>query len=159
MSRLSLVLALALLASSCTKIRTRPGFASSDAVASIRKAEISASSSIGGRPMAESAEFRMRLASALKTEFPSAELVESRGDIFIIFTIVDYVPGCLPNCDAPRTYRNWSCEIMSFMPSKQSSLVPSGVPFNVDGSTYNPWFDPAENCIREFAKHVRQRTA
>jgi len=156
MPRLSLLLALVLGASSCTSIHTSPGFASSDAVGVIRKVELSASSSIGGSPIADSPEFRMRLASALKTHFPSAEVVESDPEIFVIFTIVDYVPGCLPNCDKSRAYRNWSCEIMNFMPSKLPGPAAWGLPFKIDGSTYNPWFHPAEKCIHEFAKHVHQ---
>jgi|SRR2546422_3973279 len=159
MGRLSQLIALVLVASSCTNVHTSPGVASSDAVVLIRKVEISASSSIGGKPMADSLEFHKRLASALKKELPSTEVVESGGDIFIIFIIVDYVPGCLPNCDKPRTYRNWRCEIMNFMPLRQSGRDASGAPFNVGGSSYNPWFDPAENCIHEFANLARRRAA
>src|SRR2546426_11886353 len=121
MGRLSQLIALVLVASSCTNVHTSPGFASSDAVVPIRKVEISASSSI-----------------------------------FIIF---DYVPGCLPNCDNPRTYRNWRCEIINFIPLRQSGRDASGAPFNVGGSSYNPWFDPAENCIHEFANLARRRAA
>ena len=104
--------------------------------------------------MTDSPEFRMRLASALREEFPSAKLVDSGGEVYVIFTIVDYVPGCLPDCHSFRTYRNWSCEIMMF--NKQHTPI---LPFNVKGSTYNPWFDPGENCIREFARYVRPGAA
>jgi hypothetical protein len=156
MLRLGSVLAMMLVVLACTETNTRAGFASHAAQGAIRTAEITANSSIGGQPMAENQEFRTRLAAAFKKEFTSAEVVDLRGDIYIIFTIVDYVPGCLPNCDKVRVYRNWSCEIMGFISSSDSDVVDSGLPFNLNGTTYNPWFDPAANCIQEFAKHVRR---
>ena len=157
MLRLGFVLAMMFVVLACTEINTRAGFASHAAQGAIRTAEITASSSIGGQPMAENQEFRAHLAAAFKKEFPSAEVVDSRGDIDIIFTIVDYVPGCLPHCDKVRTYRNWSCEIMGFVSSSDRDVPDSGLPFNLDGTTYNPWFDPAAICIQEFAKHVRRQ--
>ena len=96
-------IALIMLTSSLAEIHTTPGGASPDT--SVRTFEISASSSIGGRPMANSRDFRKRLASAMKKVFPSAKLVRSGGDVFIIFTIVDYVPGCMPEICAASGFR------------------------------------------------------
>jgi hypothetical protein len=74
--------------------------------------------------------------------------------MYVIVTLVDYVPGCLPNCKKFRTYRNWSCEVMVY--PKESQPGAGTLVFNLEGSTYNPFYDPAASCASKFAK-VMQR--
>ena len=76
--------------------------------------QILASSSIGGRPMGEDTSLRDGVAKAFQKQFPGTRLVESQPHMVVFFTIVDYVPGCLPNCKKFKTYRNWTCEVEIF---------------------------------------------
>ena len=103
--------------------------------------------------MGEDSILRDRVAKAFQKQFPSTRVVESEPDMVVFFTIVDYVPGCLPNCKKFKTYRNWSCEVEIFAvesESKAHTLV-----FNLDGSTYNPFHDPVANCASELTKTFR----
>ena len=68
----------------------------------------------------------------------------------MIFTMVDYVPGCSPNRGKFRTYRNWSCEVMAY-PRESNSEVGTIV-FNLEGYTYNPFYDQASNCASQLSK-------
>src|SRR3954466_11700885 len=76
-----------------------------------RTIQIFASSSIGGRPMGDDSTLRDRVAKAFLQQFPGIQSDKTHPDMVVFFTIVDYVPGCLPNCKKFRTYRNWSCEV------------------------------------------------
>ncbi len=52
--------------------------------------------------------------------------------MLVFFTIVDHVPGCLPNCNKFKTDRNWTCEVEIFAvesDSKTETFV-----FNLDRS-------------------------
>ena len=61
--------------------------------------------------MGDDSSLHNRVADASRKQFPGVRIVESQPDMVVFFTIVDYVPGCLPNCKKFRTYRNWSCEV------------------------------------------------
>jgi hypothetical protein len=97
--------------------------------------------------------FRGRVTEAFQKQFPGIRPHESNPDMVVFFTIVDYVPGCLPNCKKFKTYWNWSCEVEIFAvqsDSKTDSLV-----FNLDGSTYDPFYNPAANCASQLTKTFR----
>jgi hypothetical protein len=104
--------------------------------------------------MKENPALRDQVAAAFRQQFPSTELVESSSDMFVMFTLVDYVPGCLPNCEKFRTYRNWSCEVEMY--PRESEPQTGTLVFNLEGSTYNPFYDSAANCAARFAKVIRQ---
>jgi hypothetical protein len=115
--------------------------------------QIFASSSLGGRPMGEDSSLHGGVAKAFQRQFPGARLVETKPDMVVFFTIVDYVPGCLPNCTKFKTYRNWSCEVEIYAvesESKTDTLV-----FNLNGSTYDPFYNPASNCASRLTKTIR----
>jgi hypothetical protein len=114
--------------------------------------QIFASSSIGGRSMGEDSSLRDAVDKAFQKHFPGIRLVESQPDMVVFFTIVDYVPGCLPNCKKLRTYRNWTCEVEIF--AVESEPKTDTLVFNLDGSTYNPFFNPASNCASQLKKRV-----
>jgi len=113
-----------------------------------RTIQIFASSSIGGRPMGDDSTLHDQVAKAFQQQFPGIRSDESQPDLVVFFTIVDYVPGCLPNCKKFKTYRNWSCEVEIF--AEPETLV-----FNLDGTTYNPFHDPAANCASQLTKTLR----
>ena len=115
--------------------------------------QIFASSSIGGHPMGDDFPLRDRVAKAFREEFPTTRLVDSSPDMVVFFTIVDYVPGCLPNCKKFKTYRNWNCEVEIF--NVESEIKPDTLVFNLDGSTYNPFYNHASNCASELTKTLR----
>lgn len=132
----------------CATIHVRTNYAPPTGAPAPRTMEVFASSSIKGRPMARSDSLRERVALAFRNRFPNLRLVESNGDISVFFTIVDYVPGCLPNCKKFKTYRNWSCEVEEYPKEPgRNTLV-----FNLDGSTYDPFYDPVTGCSSQFAK-------
>ena len=134
----------------CTKLDSRINFVPPGGVFTPRTIEIFASSSIAHRPMSDDPSLRARVTTAFQKQFPGTRLVESRPDMVVFFTIVDYVPGCLPNCRRFRTYRNWSCEVEAY-PRDSNSEVGTMV-FNLDGSTYNPLYDQASNCASQLSK-------
>jgi hypothetical protein len=119
-----------------------------------RTVQIFASSSIKHRPVKESPSLRDHIAVAFQHRFPNIELEESKPDMVVFFTIVDYVPGCSPNCGKFRTYRNWSCEVELF--PRESGPQTDTLVFNFEGSTFNPFYDSAANCAARFAKIIRQ---
>jgi hypothetical protein len=134
----------------CTTQNSRINFVPPQSAITPRTIEIMASSSIAGRPMADDPSLRNRVAAAFQRQFPGIQIVESQPDMVVIFTLVDYVPGCLPNCKKFRTYRNWSCEVMA-RPKESHSEVGTVV-FNLDGSTYNPFFNQASHCASQLSK-------
>jgi hypothetical protein len=83
------------------------------------------------------------LASAVRRYFPQVALVEGLADLHIIFVLVDYEPGCAPNCDRFRTYRNWSC----------TAITRSAQAFGLNGSTYNPLVSPTDDCMKRLARY------
>jgi hypothetical protein len=102
----------------------------------------------------EDPTLRDQVFAAFRKRFPNVELVESKPDVVVFFNIVDYEPGCLPNCGKFRTYRNWGCEVEAF---PQDSEANAGtLVFNFDGHTYNPLYDAAANCAARFAKVMRR---
>jgi hypothetical protein len=141
-------------AGGCATIEVRTNYTPPHGKAEPRTFEVRASSSIKHSPMKENSSLRDQVASAFRQRFPNAELVESKPDMVVFFTIVDYVPGCLPNCKKFQTYRNWTCEVELF--PHESEPEASTLVFNLDGSTYNPVYDPAANCAARFAKTIRQ---
>jgi hypothetical protein len=64
--------------------------------------------------MGDDPSLRDHVATAFQKRFPGARLVESQPDMVVFFTVVDYVPGCSPNCKKFKTYRNWTCEVMTY---------------------------------------------
>ena len=115
--------------------------------------QILASSSIHGRPMGDDPSLRDHVATAFQKQFPGARLVESQPDMVVFFTLVDYVPGCLPDCEKFKTYRNWTCEVITY--ARESHPEADTMVFNLEGSTYNPFYNPASNCASQFSKVSR----
>jgi hypothetical protein len=60
---------------------------------------VSVSSGLHGRPIADDPTLLDQLRLELQREFPATPIVKDAGDTQIIFVLLDYVPGCLPNCD------------------------------------------------------------
>jgi hypothetical protein len=81
-------------------------------------------------PIARLAQF---LTSWEATTFLVGEYVQEEISDNVIFTMVDYVPGCRPHCGQVKSYRNWTGEVMSH-----------GSFYNLEGTTYNPQFDPVK---------------
>jgi hypothetical protein len=119
----------------CTTLCVRSNFVPSPNNVAPRTVQVSASSSIEGRPMGEDSTLREKLAKAFQKQFPTARMVESGSDMFVILTIVDYVPGCSPDCKKFRPYRNWTCEVISY--PRESSPEAKTMVINIDGSSYN----------------------
>jgi hypothetical protein len=140
-------------AAGCTTLSTRTNFVPSPDALTPRTIQVFASSSIGGRPMGEDPSLRNRLAKAFQKQFPGARIVESDPDMVVFLTIVDYVPGCLRNCKKFRTYRNWNCEVMSY--PRESNPQSGTMVFNLDGSSYNPFYNPSSSCAYQLSKVSR----
>jgi hypothetical protein len=100
--------------------------------------------------MGDDPSLRDHVATAFQKQFSGARLVESQPDMVVIFTLVDYVPGCLPDCKKFKTYRNWSCEVMTY--AKEPNPETDSMVFNLEGSTYNPFYNPASNCASQWSK-------
>jgi hypothetical protein len=103
--------------------------------------------------MGDDPALRNRVADAFQKQFPGVRIVDSQPDMVVFFTIVDYVPGCLPDCKKFRTYRNWSCEVERF--PRESNSEARTLLFNIDGSSYNPFFNQASDCASELSKLSR----
>ena len=140
-------------AAGCAATDQRTNYTPPHGKAEPHTVQVFASSSLKHSPMKENLSLRDQVAAAFRHRFPNTELVESKPDMVVFYTMVDYVPDCAPNCEKFRTYRNWNCEVEVFWESepKTPTLV-----FNWDGSTYNPFYDPAANCAARFAKVIRQ---
>jgi hypothetical protein len=140
-------------AAGCTTEKVRMDLVPQQGTLAPRTIQIEASSSIDGRPMSDDLSLRERVATAFQKQFPDARLVRSEPDMVVFFTIVDYVPGCSPNCKNPKNYRNWSCEVMIYPTS--SNPEAHTIVFNLDGATYNPFYNPASNCASQLLKASR----
>ncbi len=103
--------------------------------------------------MGDDSTLHDRVAKAFRQQFPGIRSDESQPDMVVYLTIVDYVPGCLPNCKKFKTYRNWSCEVEIFAVESESKT--ETFVFNLDGSSYNPFHDPAANCASQLRKTLR----
>jgi hypothetical protein len=134
----------------CTTLSMRSNFVPPQDALTPRTLHVFASSSIGGRPMSDDPSLRNRLADAFQKQFPGARIVESEPDMVVFLTISDYVPGCLPDCKKFRTYRNWSCEVMSY--ARESNQEAKTLVFNIEGSSYNPFFNQASDCASQLSK-------
>ncbi len=148
-----LPLLLVLSAVGCTKQQVRINSVPQPGAISPRTIQIEASSSISGHPMGDNPSLRSRVTVAFQKQFPGARVVLSSTDMLVFFTIVDYVPGCLPNCKKFKTYRNWSCEVMIYPRDAQPNT--DTIVFNLDGSTYNPFHNPASSCASRLFKASR----
>lgn len=137
----------------CTKEQVRISAIPQPGAIAPRTIQIEASSSISGRPMGDDPSLRSRVAVAFQKQFPGAQVVQSSSDMVVFFTIVDYVPGCSPNCKKFKTYRNWSCEVMTYPADSRPEA--QTIVFNLDGSTYNPFYNPASNCASQLLKASR----
>lgn len=149
----SLMFGIGIGVSSCTTQNVRMNLVPSRGTPAPRTVQILASSSIGGRPMGDDSSLSDRVAAAFQKQFPRARLTQSQPDMVVFFTLVDYVPGCLPNCKKFKTYRNWNCEVMIYA----RGLAPEAdtIVFNLEGSTYNPFYRPASHCASELSKAAR----
>jgi len=112
---------------------------------------VTASSSIRGRqhPPQDDRSLQRKMEAEIRKRLAGARLVrfaEDEDDYSIIFVMVDYVPGCSPNCAKFPTYRNWSCSVLSGQ----------GQAFELDGSTYNPFFSPTSDCVSRFLAFLRE---
>ena len=134
----------------CTTVNVRSNFVPPPDALTPRTLQIFASSSIGGHPMGDDPSLHNRVADAFRKQFPGVRIVESQPDMVVYFTIVDYMPGCLPNCKKFRTYRNWSCEVERF--ARQSSPETRTMVFNVEGSSYNPFYNQASHCASQLSE-------
>src|SRR5258708_2783018 len=85
-------------AAGCTTEKVRMDLVPQQGTFAPRTIQIEASSSIDGRPMGDDLSLRERVATGFHKQFPDARLVQSQPDMAVFFTIVDYVPGCSPNC-------------------------------------------------------------
>jgi hypothetical protein len=137
-------------ATGCTTQKVRTNLASVRENPAPHAIQILASSSIDGRPMGDDPSLRDRVAGAFQKQFPGARLVESQPDMVVYFTLVDYVPGCSTDCKKFRTYRNWSCEVVTY--ARDSHPGDDTMVFNLDGSTYNPFYNPTSNCASQLSK-------
>jgi hypothetical protein len=137
-------------ATGCTTLNSSINFVPPPGTPTPGTIQVLASSSIAGHPMSDDPSLRDRVAAAFQEQFPGSRLVESQPDMVVIFTIVDYVLGCLPNCGKFRTYRNWSCEVMAYATASNPEV--DTIVFNLDGSTYNPFYDQASNCASQLSK-------
>jgi hypothetical protein len=140
-------------AAGCTTEKVRMNVVSQQETLAPRTIQIEASSSIDGRSMGDDLSLRERVATAFQKQFPDVRLVQSQPDMVVFFTIVDYAPGCSPNCKKFKTYRNWSCEVMIY--PTDSHPEAHTIVFNLEGSTYNPFYNPASNCASQLSKVSR----
>jgi len=104
--------------------------------------------------MGDDSPLRDRVAKAFQKQFPGIQLDESQPDMVVFFTMVDYVPGCLPNCKKFKTYRNWTCEVELFAVGSESQT--DTLVFNLDGSTYDPFLDSPADCASRLTKTFRK---
>ena len=144
---------LVLSSAGCTTEEVRMNLVPQRGTLEPRAIQIEASSSINGRPMGDDPSLRGRVAASFQKQFPGARIVQSQPDTVVFFTIADYVPGCSPNCKKFKTYRNWTCEVMIY-PTGSYPEARTMV-FNLDGSTYNPFYNPASNCASQLLKAGR----
>jgi hypothetical protein len=105
--------------------------------------------------MGDDLSLRERVATAFHKQFPDARLVKSQPDMVFFFTIVDYVPGCSPNCKKFKTYRNCTGEVTIY--PTDSHPEAHTIVFNLDVSTYNPFYNPASNCVSQLLRASRGR--
>ena len=113
-----------------------------------RTISLSASSSLHGPSIADDAQLLRKLTAAVHRYLPQVSVVDGLGDLDVIVVIVNYEPGCAPNCTKFPTYRNWSCTVLSFGPPAQA--------FALEGSTYNPFVSPTDDCIRRLSEYLRK---
>jgi hypothetical protein len=118
---------------------------------------VGASSALRGRPMGDDLALKQHLASEITRAFPGVKITEGDADIQLILVVVDYVPGCLPNCRKFPTYLNWSAEVMTWHLSCRGAQGTQVVAF--EGQTWNPAFDPAAEFAIRIKKHWAQRVA
>jgi hypothetical protein len=131
----------------CTKQKVRTNPAPLRATPLPQTIQVMASSSLRGRPMGDDSVLLDKVAKAFQKQFPGARLVQSEPEMVVIFTMVDYVPGCLPDCKKFRTYRNWSCEVLIYPREPGSDTMV----FNLDGTSYNPFYNQGSRCAAQLA--------
>lgn len=103
--------------------------------------------------MGDDSTLRERVAKAFQQQFPGIRSDESHPDMVVFFTMVDYVPGCSPNCGKFKTYRNWNCEVEIFAVESESGT--DTFVFNLDCSSYNPFHNPSTICASQLTKTLR----
>ena len=137
----------------CTKQKVRTNPVPLRATPEPRTIQVMASSSLGGRPMGDDPSLYDQVAKAFHKQFRSAQLVQSESEMLVIFTMVDYVPGCSPNCKKFKTYRNWSCEVILYPRDPQPAT--ETMVFNLDGASYNPFYNQGSHCAQQLARALR----
>ena len=144
------ILFLGLSLSGCTHVTPVRSTGPADAIRHLKTIQVTAISSLKGRPIGDDVGLRLRIERRLKTALPSLQIVHEGGYSQIIFTIVDYEPGCSPHCAEVTYYRNWSAEVTTWVPDNPGN--PATMPFAQEGSTRNPFVDPAQIFVRSFSK-------
>jgi len=143
--RTVLALVLASTASTgCTTVMFKQGYAPLAEIETSGTVSLDASSAKGGGYVADDPSLLAQLTASVRRHLPEASVVMEAGDLHVILVVVDYVPGCAPNCRKFPTYRNWSCTV----------LVPRAQVFGVEGETYNPFFSVSEHCLSRFAARL-----
>ena len=110
---------------------------------------VTASSALSGRPMTDDSLLIRQIIAAVWRRLPGTQVVAWDADsseMQLIFVMVDYVPGCKPNCGKFPTYRNWSCTVLSGF----------GQAFALDGETYDPFYSATDNCLSGLARVLKE---
>ena len=140
--------------SACSHVQLNTCCVPLESVPQFRTIEIiGVSSALHGNPMKDDPVLLTDLRRELRRQFPSARLVDSGGDIQIIFILVDYEPGCLPNCGRFPTYRNWSGEVLTWMPRSGTNERSGTQVVGIDGWTYNPLISPIRAFVEQFRRY------
>ena len=138
----------------CTQVGPVRSNGPADAIKHLKTIQVMASSSLKGRPMGDDASLRLRIEKQLRAALPGLKIVQDSGYSQIIFTMVDYMPGCAPRCAQITYYRNWNAEVTTWVPDNPRN--PFTMPFAQDGATRNPLVDPVRVFVRSLS---RQRPA
>ena len=129
-------------------IQLKPATVTPEQLQPPRTISLSASSSVHKRQMGDDAQLLRKLSVAVRQHLPQVTVVSDLGDLDVIVVLVDYEPGCAPNCGKFPTYRNWSCTVLSRVPFAQT--------FALEGSSYNPFVSPTDDCVRRLSEYLRK---
>jgi hypothetical protein len=152
------LLVLLLLTNACTTIEQRPGYVAPSLLDNPRTIDVTARSSLAGRPMAPDPDLSRAVASAFLREFPQAQVVSGEADLTLIVVVVDYEPGCGNHCSNSKLYRNWGAEVLAFKKAGSRRAEDWAMAFAFDGHTHSPFFDLARSFARAFHRYVSKGT-
>lgn len=114
---------------------------------------VGVASSLHGRPVSHDPGLLAQLKRTLEQQFPNIPIVKSGGDLQIIFVMVDYVPGCLPHCRKFPTYRNWTGEVMTWIPKPGTNMVSGTQIVAFTGSSYSPFTNHVTTFVSRFKRY------